>query len=92
AKVNLAEVNYQHLNKESLMQSELGRRLDPLNTRRLALLDACEERWSKEQLTCDHVLGALFVPAPQMARNPDTGGPAFLRLMGRVYSDTSPFV
>ena len=40
----------------------------------------------------DHVLGALFVPALQMARNPDTGGPAFLRLMGRVYSDTSPFV
>ncbi|MDF7003068.1 TetR family transcriptional regulator, partial [Escherichia coli] len=88
AKVNLAAVNYHFGSKEALMQSVLGRRLDPLNTRRLALLDACEERWSKEQLTCDHVLGALFVPALQMARNPDTGGPAFLRLMGRVYSDT----
>ncbi|MCT7326684.1 TetR/AcrR family transcriptional regulator [Ralstonia mojiangensis] len=92
AKVNLAAVNYHFGSKEALMQSVLGRRLDPLNTRRLALLDACEERWTKEQLTCDHVLGALFVPALQMARNPDTGGPAFLRLMGRVYSDTSPFV
>ncbi|MCO5397308.1 TetR/AcrR family transcriptional regulator [Ralstonia soli] len=92
AKVNLAAVNYHFGSKEALMQSVLGRRLDPLNTRRLALLTACEERWTKEQLTCDHVLGALFVPALQMARNPDTGGPAFLRLMGRVYSDTSPFV
>ena len=92
AKVNLAAVNYHFGSKEALMQSVLGRRLDPLNTRRLALLTACEERWTKEQLTCDHVLGALFVPALQMARNPDTGGPAFLRMMGRVYSDTSPFV
>lgn len=92
AKVNLAAVNYHFGSKEALMQSVLGRRLDPLNTRRLALLTACEERWTKEQLSCDHVLGALFVPALQMARNPETGGPAFLRLMGRVYSDTSPFV
>ncbi|CAJ0797463.1 hypothetical protein LMG7141_03384 [Ralstonia condita] len=92
AKVNLAAVNYHFGSKEALMQSVLGRRLDPLNTRRLALLTACEARWTKEQLTCDHVLGALFVPALQMARNPETGGPAFLRLMGRVYSDTSPFV
>jgi len=92
AKVNLAAVNYHFGSKEALMQSVLGRRLDPLNTRRLALLTACEERWTKEHLTCDHVLGALFVPALQMARSPDTGGPAFLRLMGRVYSDTSPFV
>ena len=92
AKVNLAAVNYHFGSKEALMQSVLGRRLDPLNTRRLALLTACEERWTKEQLTCDHGLGALFVPALQMARNPETGGPALLRLMGRVYSDTSPFV
>ncbi|BCL96396.1 TetR family transcriptional regulator [Ralstonia solanacearum] len=91
AKVNLAAVNYHFGSKETLMQSVLGRRLDPLNTRRLALLTACEERWP-QRLSCEHVLGALFVPALQMARTPDTGGPAFLRLMGRVYSDTSPFV
>ncbi|MBT1537237.1 TetR/AcrR family transcriptional regulator [Ralstonia solanacearum] len=91
AKVNLAAVNYHFGSKEALMQSVLGRRLDPLNTRRQALLTACEARWP-QHLSCEHVLGALFVPALQMARNPDTGGPAFLRLMGRVYSDPSSFV
>lgn len=90
--VNLAAVNYHFRSKEIMMQSVLSRRLDPLNTRRLALLDACEARWPGNAIRCEHVMGALFVPALQMAREPDIGGPSFLRLLGRVYSDTSPFI
>ncbi len=90
--VNLAAVNYHFRSKEIMMQSVLGRRLDPLNTRRLALLDACEARWPGAEIRCEHVMGALFVPALQMAREPEIGGPSFLRLLGRVYSDTSPFI
>ncbi|GJG96200.1 TetR/AcrR family transcriptional regulator [Cupriavidus pauculus] len=90
--VNLAAVNYHFRSKEIMMQSVLGRRLDPLNTRRLALLDACESRWPGNAIRCEHVMGALFVPALQMAREPEIGGPSFLRLLGRVYSDTSPFI
>jgi len=90
--VNLAAVNYHFRSKEMMMQSVLGRRLDPLNERRLALLDAVEARWPGHDIRCEHVMGALFVPALQMAREPDIGGPSFLRLLGRVYSDTSPFI
>jgi len=90
--VNLAAVNYHFRSKEIMMQSVLSRRLDPLNTRRLALLDACEARWPGNEIRCEHVMGALFVPALQMAREPEIGGPSFLRLLGRVYSDTSPFI
>ncbi|MGO4416086.1 TetR/AcrR family transcriptional regulator [Cupriavidus sp. KB_39] len=90
--VNLAAVNYHFRSKEMMMQAVLGRRLDPLNTRRLALLDACEARWPGHAIRCEHVMGALFVPALQMARQPEIGGPSFLRLLGRVYSDTSPFI
>jgi len=90
--VNLAAVNYHFRSKDIMMQAVLGRRLDPLNARRLALLDACEARWPGTALRCEHVMGALFVPALQMAREPQCGGPAFLRLLGRVYSDPSPFI
>lgn len=90
--VNLAAVNYHFRSKDIMMHAVLSRRLDPLNARRLALLDACEARWPGHAIRCEHVMGALFVPALQMARDPAVGGPSFLRLLGRVYSDTSPFV
>lgn len=90
--VNLAAVNYHFRSKDIMMHAVLSRRLDPLNARRLALLDACEARWPGSSIRCEHVMGALFVPALQMAREPAVGGPSFLRLLGRVYSDTSPFI
>lgn len=90
--VNLAAVNYHFRSKEVMVHTVLSRRLNPLNARRLALLDACEARWPGPELTCEHVLGALFSPALQLAREPAIGGPSFLRLIGRVYSDTSPFI
>lgn len=90
--VNLAAVNYHFRSKDIMMHAVLSRRLDPLNARRLALLDACEARWPGHSIRCEHVMGALFVPALQMGRDPALGGPSFLRLLGRVYSDTSPFI
>ncbi|NOV25947.1 TetR/AcrR family transcriptional regulator [Cupriavidus necator] len=90
--VNLAAVNYHFRSKDIMMHAVLSRRLDPLNARRLALLDACEARWPGHAIRCEHVMGALFVPALQLARDPSVGGPSFLRLLGRVYSDTSPFI
>ncbi|WP_354684757.1 TetR/AcrR family transcriptional regulator [Cupriavidus necator] len=90
--VNLAAVNYHFRSKDIMMHAVLSRRLDPLNARRLALLDACEAQWPGNSIRCEHVMGALFVPALQMARDPAIGGPSFLRLLGRVYSDSSPFI
>ncbi|WP_041679759.1 TetR/AcrR family transcriptional regulator [Cupriavidus necator] len=92
AMVNLAAVNYHFGSKDIMMQAVLGRRLGPLNARRLALLDACEAHWPGHRIRCEHVMGALFVPALQMARNSAVGGPSFLRLLGRVHADTSPFI
>lgn len=90
ANANLAAVNYHFGSKEALLQEVLSRRLERLNTERLALLDDCEREWQGAP-DCLALLGVLFIPALRLNRDP-AGGPAFMRLLGRVYSDASPFV
>lgn len=92
AEVNLAAVNYHFGSKETLLQAMLSRRLDRLNDERLALLTRAEAAWPAPKLTCEHVLGAMFIPALAISHHRDIGGPAFLRLLGRVYADPSPFI
>ena len=34
----------------------------------------------------------MFIPALQLARDPERGGKNFLRLLGRAYADPAPFI
>lgn len=89
AGTNLAAVNYHFGSKDAMLRELLSQRLDRLNEERLRLLDTCEA--GDETPDCETILGILFVPAMQLGRDPGAG-PAFLRLLGRVYSDASPFI
>jgi len=89
AGTNLAAVNYHFGSKDAMLRELLSQRLDRLNEERLQLLDACEA--TGQVPDCETILGILFVPAMQLGRDPEAG-PAFLRLLGRVYSDASPFI
>ena len=91
AEVNLAAVNYHFGSKESLIHSMLSRRLDRLNEERVKLLERFD-RMLGERLTCEHVLGAMFIPALRLSRDPRVGGKAFLRLLGRAYTAPSTFI
>ncbi|ACC70881.1 TetR/AcrR family transcriptional regulator [Paraburkholderia phymatum] len=91
AEVNLAAVNYHFGSKASLMHAMLSRRLDLLNEQRLKLLDRFDTLLGP-RLTCEHVLGAMFIPALRVSRDTRIGGKAFLRLLGRAYTDPSPFI
>lgn len=91
AEVNLAAVNYHFGSKEALMHAMLSRRLDLLNQERLKLLDRFDALLGA-RLTCEHVLGAMFIPALRVSRDTRIGGKAFLRLLGRAYTDPSPFI
>jgi len=91
ADANLAAVNYHFGGKDALIHAMLTRRLDGLNQNRLALLERFQTSLGS-QLTCEHILGAMFIPALQQSRCLDKSGPALLRLLGRAYTDPSPFI
>ena len=86
ASVNLAAVNYHFQSKEALMHAVIARRLDPLNEKRLALLDAIEAEAGNGPLPLDKVLDALIGPVFEMLRGP---GKAFAPMMGRILWESS---
>lgn len=90
AGANLAAVNYHFGGKEALIQELLSLRLNRLNQERLQLLSASESL-RPERLNASVILGMLFVPAFRLSHG-NGSGPAFMRLLGRVYSDPSPFI
>lgn len=92
ADVNLASVSYHFGSKEELFEAVLTRRLDPMNLRRLALLDEAEREFAPGPVPCERILSALFIPALELARDPERGGTNFLRLLGRAYADPAPFI
>jgi AcrR family transcriptional regulator len=92
ADVNLAAVNYHFGSKETLFESVLSRRLDPMNQQRVELLTRFEADCAPQPVPCERILIALLIPALKLARDPERGGSNFLRLLGRAYADPAPFI
>jgi len=90
ADVNLAAVNYHFGGKTGLFTAMIARRFDLLNEARIVLLEEYRRAARGAPPDCEQVLAAMFVPALQLARDPQRGGRDFLRLLGRAYVDPSP--
>jgi AcrR family transcriptional regulator len=59
AGVNLAAVNYHFRSKDSLIEAVIGRLIEPINQRRIALLEKAE---AKGQATPEEIVRAFVVP------------------------------
>lgn len=89
AKVNLAAIHYHYRSKEALLDAVILRRLEPVNRERLELLDACERAAIDGRPSLEAVLEAFLAPAFRVGSDPARR--SFVRLIGRVLSDSSLF-
>lgn len=89
AEVNLAAVNYHFQSKDALVRAVIGRRMGPVNEKRIALLDACEAAAGNGPLPLESVLDAFIGPVLEISR---THAKEFGPLMGRLYTEPGEFI
>ena len=87
AGVNLASVNYHFGSKDALLAALLNRRFAPVNRRRLELLDELENSADGAVDLLD-LVQAFLSPPFEMHQGGTEDGRTFLRLVGRIHSET----
>jgi AcrR family transcriptional regulator len=88
ANVNLAAVNYHFQSKEALVQAVIGRRMGPVNARRLALLDAYEGEAGAAPVPLEKIVDAFLRPVVEMV---GSQAHEFVPLIGRLYTEPGDF-
>src|SRR5229473_1705524 len=83
---NLAAVNYHFQSKDTLLRAVIARRIEPVNRRRLELLDAWETTGTHD---LHALIEAFLTPAVELKR---TNARNFLPLLGRMYTEPGEFV
>ena len=87
ARVNLASVNYHFQSKDALVQAVLFRRLNPINERRMDLLNAIIHRPGGARPEVEDILEAFYRPAVEAAMASRGEGRSIIALMGRIYTE-----
>ncbi len=88
AGVNLSSVNYHFGSKNALLEALLDRRFTPINQRRIERLSQIETSGNHGEVQVEQIIRALVSPPFEMLAEWGNGGRNFLRLAGRLYSET----
>jgi len=88
AGVNLAAVNYHFQSKEALVQAVIGRRMGPVNARRLALLDAYGAEAAGSAVPLEKIIDAFYRPVLEIV---GSQAHEFVPLVGRLYTEPGDF-
>lgn len=87
AGVNLAAINYHFGTKQALAGEVFKHFIDPLNARRLQLLDDVEKNAGRQPCALEAVLEAMIRPAVELGFDQRQDNETFLRLTGRCLSE-----
>ena len=90
AGVNLAAVNYHFGSKHALVEAVFRRRLDPMNTARIAELEKLEAEDRADSL--EAFIRAFITPGLRLMEDARGGGRNFTRLLGRTYTEPNKAV
>lgn len=88
AKVNLAAIHYHYHSKEALLDAVILRRLEPINRRRLEMLDAAERSAGASPPSLEAVIEAFLAPAFRTVASDES----IARLMGRILTSDRTLV
>ena len=91
AEANLGAVNYHFTSKDGLILAVLKRMLQPVNDRRLCLLDAAEAAAGGNPLAIEAILQALFRPPLELVSQPAEGGWYFPRLLAFCFTQPGAY-
>src|SRR2546430_12271058 len=90
AGVNLAAVNYHFGSKHALVEAVFRRRLDPMNTARIAELEKLEAEDRANSL--EAIIRAFITPGLRLMEDAKGGGRNFTRLLGRTSTEPTKAV